>query len=92
VAPLSREPELLESAVGYALAGAGMATPQLLSRPTPCPGWDLGYYPILDRAPKGRDEGDGWQLWIRRHDEYVEDSPPASPIGGRLLRSGRGDR
>jgi predicted dithiol-disulfide oxidoreductase (DUF899 family) len=31
----------------------------------------MGYYPILDRAPKGRDEGDGWQLWIRRHDEYV---------------------
>jgi predicted dithiol-disulfide oxidoreductase (DUF899 family) len=30
----------------------------------------MGYYPILDRAPKGRDEGDGWQLWIRRHDEY----------------------
>ena len=28
------------------------------------------YYPILDRAPKGRDEGDGFQLWIRRHDEY----------------------
>jgi predicted dithiol-disulfide oxidoreductase (DUF899 family) len=31
----------------------------------------MGYYPILDRAPKGRDEGDGSQLWIRRHDEYV---------------------
>jgi predicted dithiol-disulfide oxidoreductase (DUF899 family) len=30
----------------------------------------MGYYPILDRAPKGRDEGDAWQLWIRRHDEY----------------------
>jgi predicted dithiol-disulfide oxidoreductase (DUF899 family) len=30
----------------------------------------MGYYPILDRAPKGRDEDDGWQLWIRRHDEY----------------------
>jgi predicted dithiol-disulfide oxidoreductase (DUF899 family) len=30
----------------------------------------MGYYPILDRAPKGRDEGDEWQLWIRRHDEY----------------------
>ena len=28
-------------------------------------------YPILDRAPKGRDEGDGIQTWIRRHDEYV---------------------
>ena len=30
----------------------------------------MGYYPILDRAPKGRDEGGGFQLWIRRHDEY----------------------
>lgn len=30
----------------------------------------MPYYPILDRAPKGRDEGDAWQLWIRRHDEY----------------------
>jgi predicted dithiol-disulfide oxidoreductase (DUF899 family) len=30
----------------------------------------MGYYPILDRAPKGRDEGEEWQLWIRRHDEY----------------------
>src|SRR5262245_23195486 len=29
-----------------------------------------GYSPILDRAPKGRDEGADWQLWIRRHDEY----------------------
>ena len=33
----------------------------------------MGYYPILDRAPKGRDEGEDWQLWIRRHDEYVSD-------------------
>jgi predicted dithiol-disulfide oxidoreductase (DUF899 family) len=30
----------------------------------------MGYYGILDRAPKGRDEGEDWQLWIRRHDEY----------------------
>jgi predicted dithiol-disulfide oxidoreductase (DUF899 family) len=30
----------------------------------------MGYYPILDRAPKGRDEGPDWQLWLRRHDEY----------------------
>jgi predicted dithiol-disulfide oxidoreductase (DUF899 family) len=30
----------------------------------------MGFYPILDRAPKGRDEGDDWQTWIRRHDEY----------------------
>ena len=31
----------------------------------------MGYYPVLDRMPKGRDEGDGWQLWLRRHDEYT---------------------
>jgi predicted dithiol-disulfide oxidoreductase (DUF899 family) len=30
----------------------------------------MGYYPILDRAPKGRNEGEAWQLWLRRHDEY----------------------
>jgi predicted dithiol-disulfide oxidoreductase (DUF899 family) len=45
-------------------------------------GWFLmGYYPILDRAPKGRDEGQEWQLWIRRHDEYeskVTRSPEAT--------------
>lgn len=30
----------------------------------------MSYYPILDCAPKGRDEGDAWQVWIRPHDEY----------------------
>ena len=30
----------------------------------------MGYYAILDRAPRGRDEDEGFQLWIRRHDEY----------------------
>jgi predicted dithiol-disulfide oxidoreductase (DUF899 family) len=29
----------------------------------------MGYYAILDRTPKGRDEGDG-RMWLRRHDEY----------------------
>ena len=34
----------------------------------------MTYYPILDHAPKGRDEGEqDWQLWIRRHDEYGRD-------------------
>ncbi|MGH8834193.1 MAG: DUF899 domain-containing protein [Actinomycetes bacterium] len=32
----------------------------------------MGYYPILDHAPKGRNEGKAWQVWIRRHDEYGE--------------------
>ena len=31
----------------------------------------MGYYPILDRMPKGRDEGEAFQTWIRRRDEYV---------------------
>ncbi len=30
----------------------------------------MPYYGFLDRAPLGRAEGDEWQLWIRRHDEY----------------------
>jgi predicted dithiol-disulfide oxidoreductase (DUF899 family) len=30
----------------------------------------MGYYGILDRSPKGRDEVDGFQLWLRPHDEY----------------------
>jgi predicted dithiol-disulfide oxidoreductase (DUF899 family) len=30
----------------------------------------MPYYGFLDHAPKGRDEDAGWQLWIRRHDEY----------------------
>jgi predicted dithiol-disulfide oxidoreductase (DUF899 family) len=32
----------------------------------------MPYYAFLDHAPKGRaeDDDEGWQLWIRRHDEY----------------------
>jgi len=30
----------------------------------------MGYYAILDRAPKGRDEGDQPMGWLRRRDEY----------------------
>jgi len=34
----------------------------------------MGYYPILDRLPKGRDESavPGSEHWVRRHDEYEE--------------------
>jgi predicted dithiol-disulfide oxidoreductase (DUF899 family) len=31
----------------------------------------MNYYPILDRVPLGRDEGEAFQTWIRRHDEYA---------------------
>ena len=30
----------------------------------------MGYYAILDRVPKGRDEGDQVMSWLRRRDEY----------------------
>jgi predicted dithiol-disulfide oxidoreductase (DUF899 family) len=33
----------------------------------------MGYYPILDRTPVGRDEGEAFQTWIRRHDEYGQE-------------------
>ena len=33
--------QMLEPAIGYALAAAAAITPELLPRPTPCRGWDL---------------------------------------------------
>jgi predicted dithiol-disulfide oxidoreductase (DUF899 family) len=27
---------------------------------------------LRDRAPKGRDEGDPPEFWMRRHDEYEQ--------------------
>ena len=30
----------------------------------------MSYYAILDRTPKGRNEGDQVMSWLRRHDEY----------------------
>ena len=31
----------------------------------------MGYYPMLDRVAKGRQEGEHPEPWMRRHDEYV---------------------
>jgi predicted dithiol-disulfide oxidoreductase (DUF899 family) len=31
----------------------------------------MTYYGVLDRAPQGRDEGEGFQVWIQRRDEYA---------------------
>jgi uncharacterized protein (TIGR03086 family) len=41
MAPLTRGLELLGWAISYAVASARLATPQHLSCPTPCAGWDL---------------------------------------------------
>ena len=30
----------------------------------------MGYYPLLDRTPRGRDESETRPLGVRRHDEY----------------------
>jgi predicted dithiol-disulfide oxidoreductase (DUF899 family) len=30
----------------------------------------LGFYPLLDRVAKGRDEEGSTEFWLRRHDEY----------------------
>jgi predicted dithiol-disulfide oxidoreductase (DUF899 family) len=43
----------------------------------------MPYYGYLDHAPKGRDEGQDWQLWLKRHDEY------AAPADGGSAQAGR---
>lgn len=30
----------------------------------------MGYYGLLDRLPRGRNESATEPLWVRRHDEY----------------------
>jgi predicted dithiol-disulfide oxidoreductase (DUF899 family) len=49
----------------------------------------MSYYAILDRAPYGRDVGDGFQLWIGRHDEYgaPDDAVGVATDVGAELRS-----
>jgi predicted dithiol-disulfide oxidoreductase (DUF899 family) len=42
----------------------------------------MGYYPILDRMPKGRDEGGSAEFWLRRHDEYSLEGRAIPPRPG----------
>ena len=37
----------------------------------------MGFYGMLDRVPKGRNESDDTEFWLRRHDEYE-----GAPVGG----------
>jgi predicted dithiol-disulfide oxidoreductase (DUF899 family) len=50
----------------------------------------MSYYAILDRASNGRDEGDGFQLWIRRHDEYGTPDDAEGVAVGTHARGGNG--
>ena len=38
----------------------------------------MTYYGVLDRAPRGRDEGEGFQMWIQRRDEYNTEHGPST--------------
>ena len=49
----------------------------------------MGYYPILDRAPKGRDEEGSFQVWLRRHDEYARDDEAVVPWARDAVVAGR---
>ena len=62
---------LSESPVMSAFTLAGSAVYQTYATAARGVEFVMGYYPILDRAPKGRDEGEAFQTWIRRHDEYA---------------------
>jgi predicted dithiol-disulfide oxidoreductase (DUF899 family) len=69
----SSSPEQTREAVGSNLD----QLPAVVARNAEVAGTDIyGYltellgYGFLDRAPKGRDEDEGGQLWICRHDEY----------------------
>jgi predicted dithiol-disulfide oxidoreductase (DUF899 family) len=53
----------------------------------------MGYYAILDRAPKGRNEGDQPMSWLRRHDEYAgRQSSDTGEGNDPIARSHEGDR
>src|SRR5262249_50084572 len=48
-------------------------------------------YHYIDLTPKGRDEGDGRQRWVRRHAEYgrCDGPPPSRRLAGRRPRRPR---
>ena len=64
---------------GYVTEGPGMSVYALSDATVYCTyvttargleGPAMGYYGLLDRAPKGRQEPVGRPIWVRRHDEY----------------------
>jgi predicted dithiol-disulfide oxidoreductase (DUF899 family) len=55
-----RARRVLEDGAVYQTYGTGARVIEFL----------MGYYGILDRAPRGRARALRFRLWIRRHDEY----------------------
>jgi uncharacterized protein (TIGR03086 family) len=87
VVPLTRGLGLLESAVSYALASAGLATPQRLPLATPCAGWDLRM--LLHHVSDSLDvlaEGVGTGCVGPAHGD---DGPERDPVTGLRRRATR---
>ncbi|HXO09735.1 MAG TPA: DUF899 domain-containing protein [Solirubrobacteraceae bacterium] len=42
----------------------------------------MTYYGVLDRAPMGRNEGEAFQMWIQRRDEYSSEQGPGADHAG----------
>jgi uncharacterized protein (TIGR03086 family) len=76
---LAREAGLLESAIGYALGTVQDVTPELLSRPTPCRGWDLRM--LLRHSSESlaalREGADSGRVGLC---PSAEDDPAADPV------------
>jgi uncharacterized protein (TIGR03086 family) len=97
VAALTRTLGLLESAVGYALVNTSAVTPQLLSRPTPCPAWNLAM--LLDHLSDSVDVLRESIAAGRCTSLVTEASDPVLRLRGRLValladaaRAGPADR
>jgi predicted dithiol-disulfide oxidoreductase (DUF899 family) len=74
------------NAAGYVSEGPGLSAYALSDRTvyrtyvTTARGVEpaMAYYGLLDRTPKGRDEGASEPSWVRRHDEYEQTPNPAA--------------
>jgi predicted dithiol-disulfide oxidoreductase (DUF899 family) len=74
------------NAAGYVSEGPGLSVYALSDRTvyrtyvTTARGVEpaMAYYGLLDRTPKGRDEGASEPSWVRRHDEYEQTPNPAA--------------
>jgi hypothetical protein len=78
--------QLLEPSIGYALGVVLAVTPELLSRPTPCPEWDLQM--LLRHASESLAAfGEGIEAGRVGLDPAAEDGDLAADPPGRTLTS-----
>jgi uncharacterized protein (TIGR03086 family) len=77
--PLSGAVGLLERALGYTLGGVAAITPEALSRPTPCPEWDLRalLHHVADSLAALHEAID--DCHVTMHPPYAGSAGPADP-------------